>query len=140
MARMLQRSNFMDGRLILNKLFDQTFGLLERSLDIRTPRQRILSSNIANSETPGYEARDIPFEKILERSMNQYSILPLKRTHTNHLAEGMDTEIMAETVPGGVNIDQEMAKLAENNLRFQAEVQALLKKFEALRNTISQTR
>ena len=130
----------MDGRLIFSKLFDQTFGLLERSLDIRTPRQRILSSNIANSETPGYEAKDIPFEKILERSMNQYSLLPLKRTHTNHLPEGMVTEIMAETVPGGVNIDREMAKLAENNLRFQAEVQALLKKFEALRTTIAETR
>ena len=130
----------MDGRLILSNLFDQTFGLLERSLDIRTPRQRILSSNIANSETPGYEAKDIPFEKILERSMNQYSLLPLKRTHTTHLPEGMDTEMMAEKVPGGVNIDQEMAKLAENNLRFQAEVQALLKKFEALRTTISETR
>jgi flagellar basal-body rod protein FlgB len=130
----------MDGSLIFSKLFDQTSGLLERSLDIRTPRQRILSSNIANSETPGYEAKDIPFEKILERSMNQYSLLPLERTHTNHLPEGMVTEIMAETVPGGVNIDQEMAKLAENNLRFQAEVQALLKKFEALRTTISETR
>jgi len=130
----------MDGRLIFSKLFDQTFGILERSLDIRTPRQRILSSNIANSETPGYEAKDIPFEKILERSMNQYSLLPLKRTQTNHLPEGMVTEIMAETVPGGVNIDREMAKLAENNLRFQAEVQALLKKFEALRTTIAETR
>lgn len=130
----------MDGRLIFSKLFDQTTGLLERSLDIRTPRQRILSSNIANSETPGYEAKDIPFEKILESSMSQYSLLPLKQTHTNHLPGVMDTEIMAETVPGGVNIDQEMAKLAENNLRFQAEVQALLKKFEALSNTISQTR
>jgi len=130
----------MDGGLILSKLFDQTFGLLERSLDIRTPRQRLLASNIANSETPGYEAKDIPFEKILESSMNQYSLVPLKRTHTNHLPEEMSTEIMVETVPGGVNIDQEMSKLAENNLRFQAEVQALLKKFEALRNTISQTR
>jgi len=130
----------MDGRLIFNKLFDQTFGLLERSLDIRTPRQRILSSNIANSETPGYEAKDIPFEKILERSMNEYSLLPLKRTHSNHLPEYLTTEIMAETVPGGVNIDQEMAKLAENNMRFQAEVQALLKKIQALNTTIAQTR
>ena len=130
----------MDQRPIRSKLFDQTLGLLERSLDLRTPRQRILSSNIANSETPGYEAKDISFEKALERSMNEYSLVPLKRTHTNHLPEDMITEIMVETVPGGVNIDQEMAKLAENNLRFQAEVQALLKKFEALRTTITETR
>jgi flagellar basal-body rod protein FlgB len=129
----------MNGRPISSKLFDQTIGLLERSLDIRTPRHRVLSSNIANSETPNYEAKDIPFQKILKRSMNQYSILPLKQTHPRHLPETMSADIEVETVPGGVNIDQEMAKLAENNLRFQAEVQALLKKFEALKFTISET-
>jgi flagellar basal-body rod protein FlgB len=130
----------MNGRLIFSKLFDQTIGVLERSLDIRTPRHRVLSSNIANSETPGYEAKDIPFQKILERSMNQYSILPLNKTHPQHLPEEMITDIDVETVPGGVNIDEAMAKLAENNLRFHAEVQALLKKFEALKFTISETR
>jgi flagellar basal-body rod protein FlgB len=136
---MLHGSHFMDRGLIFSKLFDQTVGFLERSLDIRTPRHRVLSSNIANSETPNYEAKDIPFQKILEGSMNRYSLLPLTRTHANHLPEGTITEMMVESVPGGVNIDQEMAKLAENNLRFQAEVQALLKKFEALKFTISET-
>jgi len=52
----------------------------------------------------------------------------------------MFTDIEVQIVPGGVNIDQEMVKLAENNLRFLAEVQALLKKFEALKFTISETR
>jgi len=37
-----------------------------------------------------------------------------------------------------VNIDQEMAKLAENNLMFQAGVQALLKKLEALQTAITE--
>ena len=35
-----------------------------------------------------------------------------------------------------VSLDEEMAKLAENNLRFQAGVQALVKKFEAMRITL----
>jgi flagellar basal-body rod protein FlgB len=129
----------MSAHPIFNKLFDQTIGVLEQSLDIRSPRHRVISSNIANSETPGYEAKDIPFQRILERSMNQYSILPLKQTHPRHLPENSSANLEVETVPGGVNIDQEMAKLAENNLRFQAEVQALLKKFEALKFTISET-
>jgi flagellar basal-body rod protein FlgB len=130
----------MDGRLIFSRLFDQTIGILERSMDIRTPRHRVLSSNIANSETPDYEAKDIPFQKLLERSMNEYSIHPLKKTHPKHLPEGMLADIEVEIVPGGVNIDREMVKLAENNLKFLAEVQALLKKFEALKFTISETR
>ena len=40
----------------------------------------------------------------------------------------------------GVSIDQEMAKLAENNLMFQAGVQSLVKKIEALKMTISEGR
>jgi flagellar basal body rod protein FlgB len=39
-----------------------------------------------------------------------------------------------------VNIDQEMGKLAENNVMFQAGIQALLKKFEAIKITISETK
>ncbi len=46
-----------------------------------------------------------------------------------------------ETDPaGGVNIDEQMAKLAENNLNFQAGIQALIKKFEALKIAMSETR
>jgi flagellar basal body rod protein FlgB len=42
--------------------------------------------------------------------------------------------------PGGVDIDQQMSRLAENNLMFQAGVQALIKKFEALKVGISESR
>jgi flagellar basal body rod protein FlgB len=47
-----------------------------------------------------------------------------------------------ETQPNsdGVSIDREMAKLAENNLMFQAGIQSLMKKFEALKVTITEGR
>jgi len=130
----------MNERIQSRRLFDQTTGFLQRSLDLRSPRHRILSSNIANSETRGYAPKDIPFQSILERSINQDSIVSLRTTHPRHLPEELITSIEVETLPGEVNIDHEMAKLAENNLRFQAEVQALIKKFEGLKYAISEGR
>ena len=136
----------MDKIEIGKKLFDQTMGTLNRSLDVRTARHRVLSSNVANAETPNYAPKDLPFQKILERSVEGSSAIPLRKTHPRHFPEPVsltsDWTGEVESQPGGegVNIDQEMAKLAENNLMFQAGVQALVKKIEALKMTISEGR
>ncbi len=138
----------MNNLIIGKKLFDKTFDFLQRSLDIRTSRQKVLSSNIANAETPDYVSRDIPFQKILEQSVENSSSLHLQKTHAMHFPEPaapsvaltLDTEMESEAVEEEVNLDQEMSKLAENNLMFQAGVQALMKKLEALKVTISEGR
>jgi len=136
----------MDKIEIGKRLFDQTMGTLGRSLDVRTARQRVISSNVANAETPNYTAKDLPFQKILEKSVENSAAIPLSKTHPRHFPEPAvltsDWSAEVETQPGaeGVNIDQEMAKLAENNLMFQAGVQSLVKKIEALKMTISEGR
>ncbi|MGQ9646114.1 MAG: flagellar basal body rod protein FlgB [Thermodesulfobacteriota bacterium] len=118
------------------RLFDQTIGLISRSLDLRAARHKIVSTNVANSETPNYQPVDFPFQKVLERSMQEPSAVQLKRTHPAHLFESFETSLDLEYSKEGVNIDQEMANLAENNLMFQAGVQGLLKKLEALKAAI----
>jgi len=121
---------------ISRKLFDQTFGLIGRSLDVRTLNNKVLSSNIANSETPDYQAKEVPFQKVLEKSMDVSPGVGLKRTHPRHLPEDLEEDLRVETTKEAVDIDREMAKLAENNINFQAGVQTLVKKFEALKFTI----
>jgi len=118
------------------KLFDQTINLLQRSLDLRTSRHQVLSHNIANVSTPDYSPKEIPFQKILERSVDPSSIIHLVRTHPGHLSGGYEPGVEIETLAQEVSLDEEMAKLAENNLKYQAGVQALVKKIEALRITL----
>lgn len=136
----------MDKIEIGKKIFDQTMGTLNRSLDVRTARHRVISSNVANAETPNYAPKELPFQKILERATESSAAIPLRQTHPQHFPEPValtsDWLEEVETQPGqeGVNIDQEMAKLAENNLMFQAGVQSLVKKIEALKMTISEGR
>jgi len=125
-------SNFSVSR----KLFNRTFSLIERSLDVRTLNHRVLSGNIANAETPDYLAREVPFEKVLEKSMDASQGIGLKRTHARHLPEDLDEDPGVEMTTEAVDIDKEMAKLAENNIMFQAGVQTLVKKFEGLKFTI----
>jgi flagellar basal-body rod protein FlgB len=121
-------------------LLDSTFGLLQKSLDLRTSRHEVLSANIANAETPGYVARDIPFEKVLARAVQPASVVNLYRTHASHLGGNPANVLAVETVAEGGNIDQQMARLAENNIRFQADIQALMKKLESLKLALSETR
>lgn len=128
----------MDKPSITSRLFDRTFGLLQRSLDLRTSRHKLLSTNVANSETPNYLPGDIPFQKLLQHSIHNSSLISLKKTHTNHFPTCRNREMEVETSKGAVQIDQEMAKLAENHLKFQAEVQALIKKLEGLKVTIQE--
>jgi flagellar basal-body rod protein FlgB len=127
------------------KLFDRTMDLVQRSLDIRAARHKVISGNIANVETPDYVSQDLPFQKVFERSLEGPSTLPLKRTHPRHLTAleedrtDFSRDIEVAPVPG-VDIDQQMAKLAENNLMFQAGIQSLIKKFEALKVSVTDTR
>lgn len=125
-------------------MFDRTVGVVNRSLDVRNDRHKVISGNIANADTPNYIPKEIPFQKILERSVENPSQIPLRKTHPQHFPEPVGrewtTEIETPLNADAVNIDQEMAKLAENNLMFQAGIHSLMKKFEALKVTISEGR
>lgn len=53
---------------MLDKLDDE-FAFNRQALDVRAYRQELLSSNIANADTPGYQARDVDFASALSRSL-----------------------------------------------------------------------
>jgi flagellar basal-body rod protein FlgB len=118
-------------------LFDRTIQLIGRSLDVRSLNHKALSGNIANAETPGYRARNVPFQDLLEKSLGGLSQIGLTRTHARHLPAEMEEDSGIESTQESVDIDREMAKLADNNIMFQAGIQSLAKKFEALRFTIT---
>lgn len=62
----------------------------EAALKLRTRRQEILSNNLANSDTPGFKARDIDFAKTLENELSGKNRFPssisLATTHQAHIA------------------------------------------------------
>ncbi len=129
-------------------LFSETIAILEKSLNLRSKRHQVLSSNIANIDTPNYKAFDLVIEDELKKPPGHASSIKLVRTHESHLplqprSRENVTLKLAEppefTLRGDgntVDIDKTMGDLAENTLLFKTAAQIISKKFLALKNVI----
>ena len=135
----------------MDRLFDKHFTLLERSLDFRSQRQNLITANVANAETPGYQAKDLVFEAELGKAMRAEEPGPLMVTDRRHL-DGNDAVplemVMPKTIRSGnpvgsldgntVDMEREMAKLGENQIMYQVMVQLIGDRFRGLRNVIKE--
>jgi flagellar basal-body rod protein FlgB len=119
--------------------------LLTRTLDAAMLRSRVIANNIANVTTPGYRRVEVSFEEELRTALDR-TRLQGSRTDDGHLDIGRKnlSEVNAEayhpydpTQPSGVNnvdIDMEMAKLAETQITYNYAVkfgQGMFKKLNA---------
>ena len=67
----------------------------ENALKLRTFRQQILGNNLANSDTPGFKARDIRFAEVLQAQMQgtlPTSEVSMRTTHTGHIAGSINQD------------------------------------------------
>jgi len=125
---------------------DRNVALL-KSLDARMARQKVISNNIANINTPGYHRREVKFEESLAEALDK-SRLQGTRTNSNHMTLGRSKisdvhfEIIQpvdHTMPSGVNnvdIDFEMAQLAENHIGYTHAMRLLKSSFEGMNAAI----
>ncbi len=132
-------------------IFDQTVSLLHKVLDLRERNQQVIASNIANADTPGYAASRLEFESQLKQALNHPGVTPAA-THPAHfpISVGSLDEVEGTVVrqldpsgmgdKNGVNVDQEMVTLAENQILYEAAVQALNKKLGLLKYVASDGR
>lgn len=131
-------------------IFDRTIGLLGNAMDLRAARHKLLASNIANQETPGYRAKDIDFESELrKRTEGPSNDVCLAGTNDGHIAGVTGTSVNAPTVhdrvtdlPGfdanSVGIEGEMSRLSENTLMYTAASRMLRSKFNLLMTAIKE--
>ena len=110
---------------------NSSVNLLSQALDLLSLRQRLVSENLANIDTPGYHARDIDFRRELQRAVSEADgepALPVVRS-----VAGLETR------PDGnnVSIDRESLLMAQNQLQFQAGVTLLRSEFNRLQLAIN---
>ncbi len=131
--------------MFAGKIFGRTWAVVTKSLKVRLARHDLIAANIANVDTPGYRKKDIPFERVMEAYLKGKP--PLKITNPRHLKPSVlepptypEEEALPpeEGTPNNVSLEEEMAKLSENNLMYQATVQALIKELELLREAITE--
>ena len=133
----------------ISKIYGGNIDIFKKVLDLRSEKHNIISSNIANIDTPNYKSVDISFEEQLRSAADSDSGKGLKKTHDNHLTgdlkniEKVSPEIIIDNSPSGidgnnVNIDKEVTNMAENTIMYNAVAQLILKKFEGLKYAIDQ--
>jgi flagellar basal-body rod protein FlgB len=131
------------------KLAGGSIDIFKKILDFRLERQNLISSNIANMNTPNYKSVDISFDEQMKTAMDSSSGNVLKNTHKGHLPAGIKeiektkSELIVDTTPSGldgnnVDLDKEVTKMAENTIMYNTVALLILKKFEGLKYAIDQ--
>ncbi len=122
-------------------LFSKTIDLLSRMLYFREARHKVIASNIANIDTPGYQPSRIDFKENLAEIVGSPK-LPLTLTHPMHINPLKGCQIDFKTSPSGdrVDIDKEMADLAENQIMYNTTVELLARKFRGLQTVLKETK
>jgi flagellar basal-body rod protein FlgB len=127
-------------------LFNQpSMMILGKMLDNAAVNQRVIAANVANVSTPGYRKRGVNFDEQLKRAVNSLSSKIL-RSEPGHLPQPDSLQDITPEVVyvengywngiNNVNIDQEMADLAKNQLDFNIAAKLLNEKFNGLRTAI----
>jgi flagellar basal-body rod protein FlgB len=101
-------------------------GQLERYMDLLSARQRLVASNVANADTPGYRTQDIDFQA---EFLNAAGGAPRAR-EVDGLAIKNDGN--------DVSLDREARLLAENALRFQVASNLLKGQLRMVRSAIQE--
>ncbi|HIJ60031.1 MAG TPA: flagellar basal body rod protein FlgB [Nitrospirae bacterium] len=113
---------------------DKTMIMLEKVMDITTYRRKLLTSNIANVDTPGYKAKDISFKNEMNKQIENLKNGTASDSPMYNVFESPNT--MANRDGNTVNLDIEMAKMAENSLTYNAAMQIYARKTRMLRDSI----
>jgi flagellar basal-body rod protein FlgB len=93
-------------------------------MDLLSARQKLVASNIANADTPGYLTRDFDFQS---EFLNATGGAP----HTTEV-----TDLAVKNDGNNVSLDREARLLAENALRFQVASQLMKTQITAVRSAI----
>ena len=103
-------------------------------------RQRVIATNVANADTPGYRTRDLPeFEESLRRGS-----LELRTTRAGHLAAGLSgtpfraVEAEGEPSPNGntVSLEDEMVRSADAKREFDLSLAVMQSGLNLMRTAI----
>jgi flagellar basal-body rod protein FlgB len=132
----------------MNFLFDKTMTSLERSLNLRSMNQKLIVSNIANMDTPRYKAFKMMVDENIQDAAQSGPPLTMTRTQAGHLnatgnnleagrvarVESNDLSLRGDG--NTVELDTEMANLAENTLKYNTATRIISNKFKLLKDVI----
>lgn len=133
----------------MKTLYESHMDLSAKVMDMQLKRQNVVMSNLANLKTPGYKAMNLEFEEDLQKALNLDSQGKMTRTAGSHMPAVFNPDnfgpewektFKPRVVHGEdqVDIDQEMSKMAKNQMRYNTLATVLKGNFAGLEKTISE--
>lgn len=126
--------------------------VVEKSLDASLMRNEAIAQNIANVDTPGYSRKTVSFEEQLSDAISKNSFKG-KRTDRRHIQIGAssidevkiniseDKSSLDMRLDGNnVDIEKEMAQMAENNIKYEVLIQRMIGTFNKMKTVIREGR
>jgi len=135
---------------MIEDMFNNTY-VLQKALDASWTKNKVISNNIANVDTPGYKRQKVEFESYLAQAVDNKA---LKGTTTNekHIPVGVgsinrikidvkeDNSTTMRLDGNNIDIDSEMSDLAKNNIMYNVLTEKISGAFRNLRTAINEGR
>jgi flagellar basal-body rod protein FlgB len=124
---------------------DSVFGLNAPALALWQRRSEVIASNLANADTPGYQARDLDFRSALQQASGESNQLPLSTPTAGQIQpNGSDGEQLKYRTPmqpsmdgNTVDTQVEQAAFAANTVHYQASLSFINGSIQTLRLAIN---
>ncbi|MEC3607091.1 flagellar basal body rod protein FlgB [Bacillus glycinifermentans] len=124
-------------------IFSGTIKTLEGALQRANVKQKVISDNIANVDTPNYKAKKVSFKNMLNEESSRIDATKTDYRHIDFKGNESNYSIVSSKQTSyqqnrnNVDIDQEMSKMAENQIQYQALVERISGKFNSLKTAIT---
>jgi len=116
----------------------QIVDLIGKALSIRAFYHKVISGNIANSQTPGYKEKEIDFQRELQRRVGADAGMTPSGEAGFTITEDPGRDGLARLDGNTVSLEDQTVKLTENQLMYQALVQMASKRFAMMRYLIGE--
>ncbi|MFT4704482.1 MAG: flagellar basal-body rod protein FlgB [Bradymonadia bacterium] len=131
---------------MMQGIFDGTSSLLQRTLDVSLSRQAVLTSNIANLDTPGFTPSDVRFDDAMERALSHARMGSRSARRSIGSPTGFADAISGYERPdtrpridgNSVDLDMQMARFSQNAILYDAGSRTLSKRLSLMRYVISE--
>ena len=107
--------------------------ILDKAADAANLRNELLTNNIANVSTPNYKRKDLDFESVLQGELAGEKNLSKAVKKANQNLETLDAQVYTDNASlsyrldgNNVDINTEEARLAENQIKYQALVDLMI--------------
>ena len=134
---------------VIQNLFGKS-SILEKSLNATWLRNDVIAQNIANDDTPMYKRKDVAFEDVLNASVNKLEAKVTNKRHIPFNTGNIDniqpqitesnSDVSMRIDGNNVDIDNEMASLAKNTIKYNTLVQMINGSYSKIKNVISEGR